>query len=221
MKEYNQRPEVKERAKEYRKEYEQRPEVKERMKEYYRSPKYKERKKEYEQRPEVKERRKEYYQRPEVKERMKEYYQSPKYKERKKEYEQRPEVRERRERQRKRKDNFESPYFSDALHRAKVRAKEKFPDKLFNITTDYLKEIFPHEDRRCPVLNLQLKINSNGKGSTPNSPSLDRIENDKGYEIGNVIWVCNKVNTIKNNSTPDEIIKVGKFYKELEKNVEV
>ena len=189
--------------KEYMKEYWQRPEVKERMREHYRSPKYKERKKEYEQRPEVKERRKKYYQHPEVKERIKGYQ-----KEYRKKFN---------EIQRKRQDNFEKPYFSVALHRANKRAKEKFPDKLFNITTDYLQEIFPHEDRRCPVLNIQFKRNTAGRGATPNSPSLDRIDNDKGYEIGNVIWVCNKVNTIKNNSTPDEIIKVGKFYKELER----
>ena len=161
--------------------------------------------KEYEQRPEVKERRKKYYQRPEVKKLKKEYIQ-------------RPEVKER---VRKRYDNFERPYFSHSLNDAKRRAKKKFPDKLFNITIDYLKEIFPHEDRRCPVLNLQLKINPKGLGSSPHSPSLDRINNDKGYEKGNVIWVCNKANMIKNYSTPDEIIKVGKFYKELEKNVKV
>ena len=157
--------------------------------------------KEYEQRPEVKERRKKYYQRPEVKKR-------------KKEYSQRPEVKER---VRKRYDNFERPYFSHSLNDAKRRAKKKFPDKLFNITADYLKEIFPHEDRRCPVLNLKFKRNPTGRGGIPNSPTLDRIDNDKGYEKGNVIWVCNKVNQIKGYSTPDEIIKVGKFYKELER----
>ena len=71
---HNQRPEVKERMKEY----DQRPEVKERKKE---------RMKEYNQRPEVKERNnksyKRYHQRPEVKERMKEYDQRPEVKERK------------------------------------------------------------------------------------------------------------------------------------------
>jgi len=29
------------------------------------------------------------------------------------------------------------------------------------------------------------------------------------------MWVCQKVNQIKNYSTPDEIIKVGEFYKKL------
>jgi len=73
---YQQRPEVRQRQKEYRQEYYQRPEVKQYQKEY---------RQEYYQRPEIKQRYKEYYQRPEVKQRQKEYYQ--KY--------QRPEVKER------------------------------------------------------------------------------------------------------------------------------
>ena len=117
--------------KEYDKERYQCPEVKERKKEYM---------KEYNQRPEVKQRIKEYLKRQEIKERALEY--NRKYM---KEYSQRPEVKER---LRKRKDNFERPYFTHSLNDAKRRAKKKFPDKLFNITADYLKEIFPHEELR-------------------------------------------------------------------------
>ena len=206
----------KELRKEYQKEYNQRTEVKERRKEYNQRPEVKEYRKEYYQRPEVKERKSEYYkeynQRPENKECRREYNQRPEVMERKREYNKRPEVKER---LRQRKDNFERPYFSHAFKRAKKRAREKFPDKLFNITIDYLEEIFPHKDRRCPVLNIQFKRNSRGKGPTSNSPSLDRIDNDKGYEIGNMVWVCDRVNTIKSNSTPNEIIKIGEFYKKL------
>jgi predicted transcriptional regulator len=70
---YYQRPEVRERRREYMREYRQRPEVRERRREYR-------------QRPEVKERAQKYYQRPEVRERRREYM---------REYRQRPEVRQR------------------------------------------------------------------------------------------------------------------------------
>ena len=68
---------------EYMKEYNQKPEVKQRMKEYYNKPEIKQRIKqrmrEYQQRPEVKQRMREYYQeyyqKPEVKQRIKEYQQ--------------------------------------------------------------------------------------------------------------------------------------------------
>ena len=147
---------------------------------------------------------------------LKEYNSRLKVKERKRERERKKRnTAEFKEKMKKRMHAFEKPYFNRALSQMKRRAKKKFPDKLFNVTIDYLEEIFPHKDLRCPVLNFRLKINPNGRGSSPYSPSLDRINNDKGYEIGNVIWVCNKVNMIKNFSTPDEIIKVGKFYKKL------
>jgi hypothetical protein len=75
--EYDQRPEVKERVRERQREYGQRPEVKERVRE---------RQREYRQRPEAKKRKREYdrerYQRPELRERrrkyMREYYQRKK-----------------------------------------------------------------------------------------------------------------------------------------------
>ena len=109
--------------------------------------------------------------------------------------------------------NFGRHFFNVVFKGAKKRNKNKLK-KPFTITKDYLKEIFPHEDRRCPVLGIEFKVRD-GSGPAFNSASLDRIYNDKGYEIGNVMWVCNKVNQIKTSAAPDEIIKVGKFYKKL------
>ena len=107
MKNYNQRPDVKER----RKAYLQRPEIKEKLeaynKAYYKRPEVKERLKAYNkayyQRPEIKEKQREYakayLQRPEIKERLeaynKAYYKRPEIKERQKAYHQRPEVKAR------------------------------------------------------------------------------------------------------------------------------
>ena len=109
--------------------------------------------------------------------------------------------------------NFGYHFFDVVFKGAKKRNKTKLK-KPFTITKDYLKEIFPYEDRRCPVLGIEFKVNK-GPGPAFNSASRDRIDNAKGYEIGNVMWVCNKVNQIKTSAAPDEIIKVGKFYKKL------
>tara|TARA_R100001143_G_C3351013_1_gene129516 strand:- start:540 stop:1007 length:468 start_codon:yes stop_codon:yes gene_type:complete len=138
---------------------------------------------------------KEYVQRPEVKQRRKEYY---------KKYSQRTEFKEQYR-------NFCDYFFNIAFKSAKRRNKIKLK-KPFTITKEYIKEIFP-KNRTCPVLSIEFKSNQ-GTGRF-NSASLDRIDNDKGYEIGNVIWVCQKVNQIKTSATPYEIIKVGEFYKKL------
>lgn len=62
----------------------------------------------------------------------------------------------------------------------------------------------------CPVLGIKL-IKSENKVSD-NSPTLDRINNSKGYIKGNVVVVSYKANRIKNNATIDELKKVYLYY---------
>jgi hypothetical protein len=44
---------------------------------------------------------------------------------------------------------------------------------------------------------------------------MDRIDNTKGYEKGNVIIVSRLANVIKNQATPSQIKKVADFYMKL------
>ncbi len=69
----------------------------------------------------------------------------------------------------------------------------------------------------CPVLGIKLK-HGYGKGKDrENSPSIDRIDNTKGYTVDNVIIISVLANSIKTSATPEQIIKVGEFYKKLHK----
>jgi len=90
------------------------------------------------------------------------------------------------------------------LTRCKARAKQKGIE--FTITLEDI-----HIPSHCPVLNIPLFV-SIGR-MTNNSPSLDRIDNDRGYIPGNVLVISNRANKIKGNSTPDELIRIGMFYK--------
>jgi len=66
---------------------------------------------------------------------------------------------------------------------------------------------------RCPVLDIELKV---GDGrATPNSPTLDRIDNSKGYVAGNILVVSFRANTIKNDATLKELRAVADFYERL------
>jgi len=49
-----------------------------------------------------------------------------------------------------------------------------------------------------------------------NSPTLDRIDNTKGYTKDNIIIVSFKANTIKNSATIEELEKVLQYYKHHE-----
>lgn len=62
----------------------------------------------------------------------------------------------------------------------------------------------------CPVLGISIEkvFNANGKrGACPSAPSLDRIDNTKGYEIGNIQVISNKANSMKNSASPRELIQ--------------
>jgi len=62
----------------------------------------------------------------------------------------------------------------------------------------------------CPILDIPvLKVYTHGKkaGPTNNSPSLDRIDNAKGYIKGNVQVISHQANTMKANATPEELVK--------------
>lgn len=89
VREYRQRPDIKQHRREHYKKYYQIPEVKRHMREYskqyYQRPEVKQHIKEYYQRPEVKKYRKQYYKREEIKQYMREYYKRPEVKQHMKE----------------------------------------------------------------------------------------------------------------------------------------
>ncbi|MBS7457681.1 hypothetical protein [Coralloluteibacterium stylophorae] len=66
----------------------------------------------------------------------------------------------------------------------------------------------------CPVLGIPLYRAIGAKAQGPNSPSLDRIDPNRGYVRGNVLVVSSKANSIKNNATPRELLQVACFYQE-------
>lgn len=98
------------------------------------------------------------------------------------------------------------------MRNAKKRADAK--NVPFSVTEEYLRSIFP-SDGNCPVFNTPLVWGVKSKDKNRNSPSLDRINPTLGYVEGNVIWVSLKANAIKTDATPDEILEVGRFYKNL------
>lgn len=97
---------------------------------------------------------------------------------------------------------------SRARHRAKKRGLE------FSITQkDFdIPEV-------CPVLGIPLQI-SDGKLSH-GSPSLDRINNDKGYIPGNVAIISQKANWLKSNGTLDQLKQLVRYLENIqeEKNI--
>jgi uncharacterized CHY-type Zn-finger protein len=84
----------------------------------------------------------------------------------------------------------------------KSRAKQKG----IEFTLELTDIVIPN---RCPMLNIPIKPNSN----SPNSPSIDRLDNTKGYTKDNILIISRKANTIKNNATSKELFQIAEFLK--------
>lgn len=65
----------------------------------------------------------------------------------------------------------------------------------------------------CPVLGIKLFRES--KENWYNAPSIDRIDNTKGYTKNNIMVISRRANILKKDATFDELIMIGNFYHNL------
>ena len=69
----------------------------------------------------------------------------------------------------------------------------------------------------CPILGIPLVTASGKRGSTPNSPSIDRIRPELGYVPGNVQVISHRANAIKNDATLAELERVGDWARAIQR----
>ena len=91
------------------------------------------------------------------------------------------------------------------LSKAKTRAKYSNSPKEFNITVEDVLNVWP-KDNKCPIFGVILQ--KGNKMTLPNSPSLDRIDSNKGYTPGNIAILSYKANALKNDGTWQELKRI-------------
>jgi hypothetical protein len=81
-----------------------------------------------------------------------------------------------------------------------------------DLTLNDLKEVWDKQKGICPYTGIKLKIkDKNSKIHVFELASLDRIDSNKLYEKGNVIFVSTPINYMKNTMTEKETIKFCKI----------
>jgi hypothetical protein len=101
------------------------------------------------------------------------------------------------------------------LNDAKKRVK-KF-NLPFDIDIDYLESIMT---THCPVFGTPFNLGRMGEGyDTKASPSLDRVIPEYGYVKGNVVFISNSANSIKQNVTETELYAVADWLHDKRKEV--
>lgn len=88
--------------------------------------------------------------------------------------------------------------------------------KEFAITIEYIWDLFLKQNRKCALTGLDLSLGGKGndrkkKSSSTMTASLDRIDSNKGYIVGNVQWVHKDINFMKNDYDMAYFIKMCKL----------
>ena len=88
-----------------------------------------------------------------------------------------------------------------------VRYQAKKRNIYFNVTVEYLWNLFLIQERKCVLSGLVLTFGDKRKRQRDQTVSLDRIDADKGYIKGNVQWVHKIINIMKGKQNQEGFIK--------------
>lgn len=91
------------------------------------------------------------------------------------------------------------------LHSAKCRAKER--GREFNLKLEDLAKLYVE---KCPILGIDICWD-NKESIAHGSPSLDRIDNNRGYVRGNVQIISHRANSLKKDYLLDEWERVAEY----------
>jgi hypothetical protein len=107
----------------------------------------------------------------------------------------------------------EDRYLLSAIRTKLSQAKQnnKRNNLPFNITADYLYNLFKKQDKKCAISGLKMNITKRD----PYMLSIDKIIPSKGYVEGNVQWTCWAVNRAKGDMSLDELLTICKAIVEM------
>ena len=84
------------------------------------------------------------------------------------------------------------------LQRAKSRSRNSGREFDLKISDIIIPDI-------CPILGIKLVVNSGRPGAYRNSPSLDRVDNTRGYTSDNIQVISQLANAMKCHATTTEL----------------
>lgn len=106
------------------------------------------------------------------------------------------------------KKAYRYPYRWARLTWRRIKRKCSISGMEFNID---ISDIYPPEE--CPVFGFKLEIGGTTYKETFNNPSVDRFDNSLGYIKGNVRVISKRANSLKSDSTVEELEMVVKYMK--------
>lgn len=87
-------------------------------------------------------------------------------------------------------------YFYSLSQGAKTRNLE------FNITIEYINQLLINQNFKCALSGLDIST----EWKVNHTASLDRIDNTKGYIVGNLQWIYKDINIMKMDLTEEKFL---------------
>lgn len=81
----------------------------------------------------------------------------------------------------------------------------------FNVSKDFLWDLYIKQNKKCALSGLSIELTSDYTHKrNDQTASLDRIDNDHGYEPHNVRWVHKDINMMRRNVSDDRFVYLCK-----------
>lgn len=106
-------------------------------------------------------------------------------------------------------------FISSLFQRCKTRSRNLKLD--FNLDINYLNQLLVLQKFQCKITNIAFEMSSGDglKGRSPWSPSLDRIDSNKGYTQDNVQFVCLMYNLCKSTWAHNDVVVFANSIKDF------
>ena len=85
----------------------------------------------------------------------------------------------------------------------------------WELTPEFLWNLFLEQDQRCALTGVDLHMQRIRTSKI--TASLDRIDNERGYEKGNVRWVHKRINVMRMDMNDAELLKWSRLLMEYNK----
>ena len=110
----------------------------------------------------------------------------------------------------RRKTNWKYKPTLTMFNNSKQRAKKSGIEHSIQIEDIIIPDI-------CPVLGIPLEVGD--RKNHQNAPSIDRINNNMGYKINNIMVMSTRANILKKDATLDELILIGEWAKKIKEQL--
>ena len=92
-------------------------------------------------------------------------------------------------------------------HYASIKHNAKRRNLEFSLTKEYIWDLYEAQNKRCALSDLDIYF-TNSYSNGVYTASLDRIDSNKGYIIGNVQWVHKDINYMKSNHSQEYFLSL-------------